>query len=74
MYCLSLLVCLDKRFKCQPDFCNAFYDIFVISKNLGDIAVLNIHGVAYRCIINGIRKRDALGLFDNVNPNDKRGI
>ena len=69
MYCLSLLVCLDKKFKV-----NAFYDILVISKNLGDIAVLNTQGVPYRCIINNIRKRDALGLFDNVNPNDKRGI
>ena len=31
----------------------------MMSMNLSDIAILNIHGVDYRCIIKGVRKSEA---------------
>lgn len=36
-------------------------------------AILNIHGVDYRCFINGIKETGALALLKNVNPNYKSG-
>ena len=41
--------------------------------NLNDIAILNIHGVNYRCIINGISKTEAVKLLENVDLTEKSG-
>ena len=35
--------------------------------NLNDIAILNIRGVGYRCIINEISKSDAINLLQNAD-------
>ena len=43
----------------------------MMSINLNDIAILNIHGVDYRCIIHGISKIEAMGLLRNANLNEK---
>ena len=51
---------LDKGFKFQPGVCNGFHDVLMMSMNFNDILVLNIHGVDYLCIINGISKREAV--------------
>ena len=38
---------LDKGFKFQSDVCNGCHDVLMMSMNLCDIAILNIHGVDY---------------------------
>ena len=43
---------LDKGFKFPPDVCNGCHDILMMSLNLSGIAILNIHGVDYCCIVN----------------------
>ena len=65
---------LDKDFKFQPHVCNGCYDVLIMSMNVRDIVILKIHGVDYRCIINGMSKSETMGLLDNVNPNEKSGI
>ena len=40
----------------------------MMSMTLSDIAVLNIQGVDYCCIINGSRKSEAQGILNYVNP------
>ena len=55
---------LIKGFKFQPNVCNGYYDT-LMSMNLNDIAVLNVHGIDYCCIINGISKSGAMGLLRN---------
>ena len=62
---------MDKWFKFQPDVCNECHDVLMMSINLIDIAILNIHGVDYRCIIHGISKIEAMGLLRNANLNEK---
>ena len=42
--------------------------------NLSNIAILNIDGADYCCIINGISKSDAVNLLQNVNLNESRGV
>ena len=42
---------LDKGFKFQSNVCNRCHDVLRISMNLSDIAILNINGADYRCII-----------------------
>ena len=43
----------------------------MMSMNISDIAILNIHGVDYCGIINRISKSEAMGLLNNVNPNEE---
>ena len=41
--------------------------------NLSDIAILNITGFNYRCIITGISKREAIKLLQNIDLTEKSG-
>ena len=41
--------------------------------HLNDIAVLNIKDTDYRCIIDGISRRDAVNLLKNADLTEKRG-
>ena len=61
---------LDKRFT-FPHVCNGCHDVLIMSINLSDIAFLNICGVDYCCIINGISKSEAVGLLTNAKLNEK---
>ena len=38
-------------FKFQPNVCNRCHDLLMMSMNLNGIAILNIRGSDYRCII-----------------------
>ena len=50
---------LGEGFKFQPDACNGFHDVLMMSMKLRDIAILHIRRANYRCIISKISKGDA---------------
>ena len=64
---------LDKGFKFQPNVCNRYHDLLMISMNLSDIAILNIKSTDYRCIISRISKNEAINLMQNANLTKKSG-
>ena len=39
----------------------------MVSINLSDIAILNIHNADYCCIISGISKSGAINLMQNID-------
>ena len=41
--------------------------------DLNDIAILNICGIDYRCIVNGISKSKAVNLIQNADLSEKSG-
>ena len=43
----------------------------MISMNLSDIAILNIKGYHYRCIINGFSRSKAMNLMQNTDLTKK---
>ena len=43
----------------------------MVSMNLGDIAILNIKGSDYHCIISLINKNEALNLMQNADLAEK---
>ena len=43
---------LNKGFKFQPNICNRCHDLLMMSMNFSDIAILNIKGSDYCCIIS----------------------
>ena len=46
----------------------------MMSINLNDIAILNIRGVDYRCIINRIRKSDTVDLLQNADLTEEKRV
>ena len=54
---------LDKRFNFQPYVCNGCHNVFMMSMHLSDIAILSIKGADFCCIVNRIRKSEAINLM-----------
>ena len=54
---------LNKNFMFEPYVCNRCHDLLMMPMNLSDIAILNIKGSDYRCIISGISKNKAINLM-----------
>ena len=57
---------LNKGFKFQQNVCSRCHDMSIMSKNLTDIAILNIKGSDYCCIISRTRKSEAINLMQNT--------
>ena len=64
---------VNYSFKFQPNVCNRYHDLFTMSVNISDIAVLNIKGSDYCCIIGLISKNEAINLLQNANLTEKIG-
>ena len=58
---------LNYSFKFPPNVCNRCHDLLIMSMNLSDIAIVNIKGSDYRCIISVISKNEAIKLMQNVD-------
>ena len=64
---------LNYSFKFQPNVCNRCHDLLMMSMNLSDIAILNIKGSDFCCIISLIRKNETINLMQNANLTKKSG-
>ena len=61
-------------FKFQPNVCSRCYDLLMMSMNLSDIAILNIKGSDYRCIISLISKTEAINLMLNADLTERTRV
>ena len=64
---------LDEGYKFQPYACNGCHDVLIIYMNLSDDAILNNHGVDYRCIISEISESEAINLLQKADLKKKIG-
>ena len=64
---------LNYSFKFQPNVCNRCHNLLTMSINLCDIAILNIKGFDYCCIISLISKNEAINLMQNGDLIEKSG-
>ena len=62
---------LNYSFKFQPNVCNRCHDLLMMSMNLSCIAILNIKGCDYCCIISLISKNEAINLMQNADLTKK---
>ena len=62
---------LDKGFQFQTDACNEYHNVFMMSMNLSNIAILNINGADYCCIISRIGKSKAVILMQTMDLTKK---
>ena len=51
----------------QPNVCNRCHNLLMMSMNLSDIAILNINGSGYCCIISLISSNVAINVMQNVD-------
>ena len=62
---------LNKCFRFQTYVCNGCHDLLMMSLYFDDIAILNINGVDYRCVISGISKSEVVTLLRYVDLTEK---
>ena len=61
----------SKKKKSQPHFCNECYGVLMMSMNLSNIVIVNIHGVDYCCITNEISKSEVINWLQNASLTEK---
>ena len=61
----------DVGFKFEPHVCNKCHDVLMTSYELKSIAILNVNGVDYRCILWSISKNEAVNILNNSVLQDK---
>ena len=66
----TLLVFFKLQFLFQPNVCNRCHYLFIM---YSDIAILNIKGSDYRCIISLISKNETINLMENADLTEKSG-
>ena len=62
---------LNYSFEFQTNVCNRCHDLLMMFINLSDIAILNIKGSDYPCIISLISKNETLKLSKNADLTEK---
>ena len=61
----------DVGFKFEPHVCNKCHDVLMTAYELKNIAILNVKGVDFRCILWGISRDEAVNrLNDSVLENN----
>ena len=75
MLCHSILcqciVTKDVGFKFEPHVCNKCHNVLMTIYEFKNIAILNVKGVDYRCILWGISKNEAINILNNSVLEDK---
>ena len=61
-------------YKFQPNVCSKCRDLLMMTINLSNIAILNIKGSDYHCIISLISKNEAIHSLQNAVLTEKTGI
>ena len=62
---------LNISFKFQPNVCNRSFALSMMSINLSDIAILNIKGSDYCCIMSLISKNEVINLMQKADLTEK---
>ena len=63
---------LNYSFKFQPNVCNRCHDLLIMYINLSNLAILNIKGFDYRCIISLISKNETKNLMQYADLTEKK--
>ena len=58
--------------KFQRSICNVCHDILMIRLGTNNIAIFNVKGIDYHCVIYGFSRSDAIDLLENSVLNDKQ--
>ena len=63
---------LYKEFKFQPNVCNEFHDVLMMSIDFINLTISNIQVADYHSISTGISKYEVINLLENANLSKKK--
>ena len=55
----------DIGYKYEPYVCNKCHGLSMVAYELKNIAILNVKGVDYRCVLWNMTKNDAINVLNN---------
>ena len=55
----------------EPNVYNGYHDVLMMAYDLENIAILNVKGVDYRCVLWNITRNDAVNRLNNFKLDDK---
>ena len=55
----------------EPNVCNKCHNVLTTAYESKNIAILNVKGVDYRCILWGITRNEAVNILNNSVLEDK---
>ena len=61
----------DVGFKFEPHVCNKCHDVLMTAYELKNIAILNVKGADFRCILRGISRDEVVSRLNNSVLEDK---
>ena len=61
----------DIGYKFESNVCNKSHDVLMTAYGLKNIAILNVKGVDYRCILWGNNRNEAVNFLNNSLLEDK---
>ena len=61
----------DVGFRFETHVCNKCHDVLVTAYELKNIAILNVKGVDFRCILRGVSRNEAVNRLNNSVLEDK---
>ena len=61
----------DVGLKFEPHVCNKCHDVLMIAYELKNIAILNVKGIYFSCILWGISRDEAVNRLNNSALEDK---
>ena len=61
----------DTGFRFEPHACNKYLDVLMAAYELKNIAILNVKGVVFRCILWGISRHETVNRLNNFLLEDK---
>ena len=61
----------DIDYKFEAYFCNGCHDMSMMTYELENIAILNLKGVEYRCVLWNITRNDAINRLNIFELDDK---
>ena len=64
----------DIGYKYEPEVCNKCHNISMMAYELENIAILNVKGVDYRCVLWNMTKNDAINRLNNAKLGDNDSL
>ena len=55
----------DIGYKYEPYVCNKCHGLSMVAYELKNVAILNVKGVDYRCVLWNMTKNDAINVLNN---------
>ena len=55
----------DVGFTFEPHICNKCHDVLMTAHELKNIAILNVKGADFKCILSGINRDEAVNRLNN---------